>query len=255
MSLFFPCFDLQSDVTLATMNSTTTTSPMDALATSADAPIAAFDTSSPDVYQAVSRAAVASVALGLLGLTAFFSPLLTPISLVGLAFAFVAFRAFYKFPDELVGKPIAVVGAILCIAGTTLAPAWHAYVYATEVPEGYVRVNFAALMSDPNQPDRPTQTALDLDGESVFIAGYIHPSSMDTAMSKRFVIVPDLGTCCFGGQPPLTHMIEVTLTGEEYATKNMRKKKLAGTLRVNPNLKPVDGLTGVYYQLRADVLK
>ena len=110
-------------------------------------------------------------------------------------------------------------------------------------------------MSQTDQPDLPTERALELDGEAVFIAGYIHPSSMDTAMSKRFVIVPDIGTCCFGGQPPLTHMIEVTLAGEEYATKNMRKKKLAGTLRVNTNLKPIDGLTGVFYQLRADVLK
>jgi hypothetical protein len=78
---------------------------------------------------------------------------------------------------------------------------------------------------------------------------------MSSYEAKKFVIVPDLGTCCFGGQPPLTHMIEVTLTGDQYAHKDFRKKRLAGTFSVNPYLKPVDGLQGVYYQLRADILK
>jgi hypothetical protein len=236
------------------MNTTTATNAPTSLETFST-PADVFDTTGPEVYQAISRAAVASVVLGILGLTAFTTPFLTPIGLIGLVFAFVAFRAFRKFPDELVGKPIASIGAVLCLVSVVLAPTWHAYVYATEVPEGYVRVPFSELMSQTDQPDLPTERALELDGEAVFIAGYIHPSSMDTAMSKRFVIVPDIGTCCFGGQPPLTHMIEVTLAGEEYATKNMRKKKLAGTLRVNTNLKPIDGLTGVFYQLRADVLK
>jgi hypothetical protein len=74
-------------------------------------------------------------------------------------------------------------------------------------------------------------------------------------LAKKFVLVPDLGTCCFGGQPPLTHMIEVSLSGEEYARKSYRKQRLAGTLHVNRSLKPIEGLTGVYYQLKADILK
>ncbi len=209
----------------------------------------------PDVYRAVSRSAVASLVLGVLGLTAFATPWLTPISLIGMVFAGLAFRGFRIFPDELVGKPIAQLGLAVCSLGLLLAPAWHAYVYATEVPEGYTRVSFSSLMSPTGQADVPPELANDLDGQPVFIAGYIHPSSMDTMMAKRFVIVPDLGTCCFGGQPPLTHMIEVTLTGEQYATKNLRKKRLAGTLHVTPKPKHVDGLQGVYYQLRADILK
>lgn len=216
---------------------------------------AGFSSASSDVYRSVSRAAVAALALGLLGLTAFLTPFLTPIPLVGLLFAVVAWNAFRRFPEELVGKPIAVVGGALSLIGVCLAPAWHAYVYATEVPDGYTRVAFSTLMSPTGQVDQPPAEALQWDGQPVFIKGYIHPTSMDTLMAKRFVIVPDLGTCCFGGQPPLTHMIEVTLSGEQFATKSMRKQRLAGTLSVNPNLKPVDGLTGVYYQLRADILK
>ncbi len=50
-------------------------------------------------------------------------------------------------------------------------------------------------------------------------------------------------------------MILVNLSGEQYATKSYRRQRLAGTLDVNGSLKPVDGLTGVFYQLRADILK
>jgi hypothetical protein len=35
----------------------------------------------------------------------------------------------------------------------------------------------------------------------------------------------------------------------------MRKRKFAGTLRVDPRLKPVSGVNGVYYQLQADYLR
>ncbi len=214
-----------------------------------------FSNGEAEVYRSVSRTAVASLLLGVLGLTAFGTPFLTVIPLVGLAFAVLAFLAFRKFPEELMGKPLAITGAVFCTLTVIAAPAWHAYVYATEVPEGYERVNFSTLMSDKNQPDLPPIDAIKLNGKQVFIKGYIHPTSMDSMTAKKFVIVPDLGTCCFGGQPPLTHMVEVTLLGEEFARKSMRKQKLAGTLRVNPSLKKLEGLTGVYYQLRADILK
>lgn len=220
-----------------------------------DDPSLANPPAASEVYRSLSRAALASCVLAVFGITAFATPFLVVVPLVGVIFAVLSFVAFRKFPDELVGKPLAYIGASACGAWLILAPAWHGYVYATEVPEGYARTNFSSLMSESEHNDYPTAEALALDGKSIFIKGYIHPTSMDTMMSKRFVIVPDLGTCCFGGQPPLTHMIEVTLSGEQYAHKNMRKQRLAGTLHVNRNLKPVDGLTGVFYQLRADILK
>lgn len=208
-----------------------------------------------DVYKSVSRAAIASVVLGVFGLTAFPIIFMLILPMMGLVFALLAFNAFRKFPEEMLGKPLAVVGLILCGITCTLAPVYHTYVYMTEVPEGFERVDFGKLKSGLGQPDVPPVEALALNGKQVFIKGYIHPTSMDTVLAKRFVLVPDLGTCCFGGQPPLTHMIEVSLSGDLRARKSYRKQRLAGTLQVNPNLKPIEGLTGVFYQLRADILK
>ncbi|MCC7335515.1 MAG: DUF3299 domain-containing protein [Pirellulaceae bacterium] len=216
---------------------------------------ATFSSEEAGVYQSVSRAAVASVVLGVLGLSAFSIWLLVALPLLGVVLALIALRGFQKFPEELLGKPLAVAGLTLCGLTCVFAPAYHRYVYLTEVPEGYTRVDFASLKSKLGEPDVPPSDALALDGKQVFIKGYIHPTSMDTMLAKRFVLVPDLGTCCFGGQPPLTHMIEVSLTGDQHAQKSYRRQRLAGTLHVNPYMKPVDGLTGVFYQLQADILK
>lgn len=208
-----------------------------------------------EVYRSVSRAAVVSLLLGLLGLFAFMMMQLVVLPIAGLIAGWVSRRAIRRYPAEFSGKFLANAG--LALSGLTVlaAPAYHGYIYATEVPDGYTRVSFYDLMPAKGMPDVPTDAALQWNGRQVFIKGYVHPTSMDSAMAKRFVIVPDLGTCCFGGQPPLTHMIEVNLNGDQYAHRNLRKKGLAGTFSVNSYLKPIEGLTGVYYQLQADVLK
>ncbi len=221
-----------------------------------ESPIApTFSSGDADVYQSLSRAAIASAVLGVLGLGAFAVLLLIVLPVLGVVFGLLALSAMVRFPEEMLGKPLAIAGLVLCAATCLLAPAYHTYVYMTEVPEGYTRVNFEDLKSGLGQPDVPPSEALGLNGEQIFIKGYIHPTSMDTMSAKRFVLVPDLGTCCFGGQPPLTHMIEVSLTGDQHARKSYRRQRLAGKLRVNSQLKPLDDLTGVYYQLQADILK
>ncbi|MFY8200188.1 MAG: DUF3299 domain-containing protein, partial [Pirellula staleyi] len=101
-------------------------------------------------------------------------------------------------------------------------------------------------------PDLPTPEAVALNGKKVFLKGYIHPTSVASNAAKTFVLVPDISTCCFGGQPPLTHMIEVKLVNDKYAGKSLRCFSLAGILEVHPYLKPVEGLEGVFYQLEAE---
>lgn len=229
---------------------------MDAIAETIEqaysAPLTSDDEAS---YKSVSRGAIASFVLALLSFPAFWLVGLLMIPAVGLGLGITALLAIRKYPDELLGKPLAIIGSIVSSIILITAPAWHGYVYATEVPPGYKRINFSDLKSSVGAADVPTEAALNLNGKQVFVKGYIHPTSMDSVQSKKFVLVPDLGTCCFGGQPPLTHMIEVTLAGDQYATKSYRRQRLAGTLRVNTNLKPVAGLEGVFYQLKADILK
>jgi Protein of unknown function (DUF3299) len=206
-------------------------------------------------YTSLSRAAVLSLVFGILGLLSWYSPLLLFLSLLGGIFALIAMANLKKYPGELSGKPLAILGGLLSLAMLVASPIKHTYVYYTELPEGYERISFAALKSPVGAPDVPPQTALELNGKKVFLKGYIPPTSLSSNAAKTFVLVPDWATCCFGQQPPLTHMIEVKLVGDEFASKSLRRHSLAGTLSVRPYMKPVDGLQGVYYELEADHFK
>ncbi|MDZ4850620.1 MAG: DUF3299 domain-containing protein [Pirellulaceae bacterium] len=212
-------------------------------------------TADEGVYQAVSRAAIASCVLGVMGILSFWLVPILLLPVLGFVFAIIGFRNLRRYKGELTGRPAAILGLAICGITLAIAPALHAYVYVTEVPEGYERINFSQLKSPYIDADIPPESAMELNGKSVFLKGYIHPTSIASSSARRFVLVPDLGTCCFGGQPKLTHMVEVTLSGDKFASYGMRQVKLAGTLLVDNQLKPVSDLQGVYYQLKADVYR
>jgi hypothetical protein len=203
-------------------------------------------------YRSMSRAAVLSLAFGLFGLLAWISPMLLFLPICGVVFGFIALKNLAKFPEELVGHWPARIGLALGGVLAIASPIRHTYIFYTEVPEGYKRIYFSVLKSPTGAPDFPTEEAIKLNGEKVFLKGYIHPTSISSNSARTFVLVPDLGTCCFGGQPPLTHMIEVRLVNDQVASRSLRQYSLAGVLDVFPQLKPIEGLQGVFYQLEAE---
>ncbi len=184
-------------------------------------------------YRALSRGAIVSVILmvvGLIGLIPTFEMLLV-FTIPGALCGLMAIRSIRRYPDEFSGLGLAkfalLTNLVLLVGGVSM----HTYVYLTEVPPGHVRVPFSQLIFEA-EPDRPTEAALELDGKDVFIKGYIHPSS-GGGMLRQFVLVGDLGTCCFGGQPKSSEMIEVTLTGGETVKGGMTRRKLAGKFILN----------------------
>ena len=205
-------------------------------------------------YRALSRAAIASVIFFLLalpGLIPTFSPVLA-LTLVGLLAAGVGLRATRRYPNEFSGRGVAVFGLaanlLLLIGGVSE----HTYIYLTEVPDGYQRVAFYELQQDPSAADVPTQRAAEVDGEKVFLKGYIHPSS-GSGLLSQFILVPDLGTCCFGGQPRSSDMIEVTLTGGQTVRAGMTQRKLAGRFHLNRVPQKQPGFdNGIFYRMRVD---
>ena len=123
-----------------------------------------------------------------------------------------------------------------------------------DAPDNCERVHFYKL-EQKSDPDMPTETALAIDGKEVFIKGYIHPAS-GTGDLKQFILVPDLGTCCFGGQPRSTSMIEVKLTGTKATQYGRRKLKLAGKFEISKRIRKkqdIDNL--IFYRLTADYMK
>ena len=208
-------------------------------------------------YRAMSSTAISSLVFAVLGLLSgiFFWPGLG-LCVIGIFVGLIGYRQIRRFPEEFDGMRVALVGitinAVILLVGAGL----HTYIYLTEVPEGYTRVQFYELQQDANQPyDAPTKRAIEINGQPIFLKGYIHPSS-GSGLLKRFILVPDLGTCCFGGQPKSSDMIEVTLQGGQTTKAGLTKRKLAGTFRLNQAPREVTDFDNtVFYRLNVDMVR
>lgn len=188
-------------------------------------------------YRALSRAAVVSVVLGVVSLLALVFPSLLILPLVGLILGLVGLSTVRRYPTEFTGSRLALLGTALGAALFVGGTARHVYVYATEVPEGYVRTGFWELQPDPDYPEYGpvSKTALDLSGKKVFIKGYMHPGVASMGKVDHFILVPDMGTCCFGGDPKSSDMIEVKVPDAANRLAYSRRQiKLAGEFAVGP---------------------
>lgn len=208
-------------------------------------------------YRAISRAAIVSIMLGIValaGLIPTFQGLLV-LCLFGFAAALMGLRATRAYPNEYSGKSLAIAGLVFNGLVFSGGLGEHAYIYATEVPDWAQRVHFKELQQPAAAPDIPTSRAVELNGEQIFVKGYIHPTSGEGQL-QRFILIPDLGTCCFGGQPRSSDMIEVVLVGGETVRYSMAQKKLAGKFLVDPRGGNNNGFDNpVYYRLRAEYIK
>ncbi|MFO0821485.1 MAG: DUF3299 domain-containing protein [Pirellulales bacterium] len=215
-----------------------------------------LDNDAEQSYKVVSKPAIMALILGLASFIALMLPAMLVLPLFGLVSGVVALRSIRLYPDELTGKMPAIIGAalsaLLLIGSSTL----HATVYLTEVPEGFERRSFDELQPDRQRPDLSIPpSAMEWQGKRVFIKGYVHPGVQGMGPVDKFVLVPDMGTCCFGGQPKLTDMIEVKLVNGASISYSMRKRALAGTFEIDPNIVAPDGSQGACYKLIAEYVK
>lgn len=204
-------------------------------------------------YRAISRGAIWSLVfftLALVGLVPTFAPLLV-LAIPGILFAAFGLRSIAHYPKEFSGRGLALFGLIGCSLLFVGGISQHTYIYLTEVPDGYERVQFYKLQTNIQEADAPTETALAIDGKPVFLKGYIHPSS-GSGMLRQFILVPDLGTCCFGGQPRSTDMVEVKLPPGQTVRASVMQRKLAGKFRVHSPKKKADFDNALFYKMQVD---
>ena len=210
-------------------------------------------------YRAVSKAGILSLILAVLGVAGFLAVPLMLLCLLSMLCGVVALRNLKRYPNELTGAAVTAAGLFLGTFGFLGSGFFHATVYLTEVPDGYQRMSFSQLR--PKESGKIPTSAKDLDGEKVFVKGYMHPGVKNQGAIREFVLVPDMKTCCFGGQPKLHKMIEVRVTAKGSGLKySLRKIKLAGEFRVHEQFanfrKPLAGkVAGGLYELQADLVK
>ena len=205
-------------------------------------------------YRALSAAAIATLVVGILSLTAFLHPWFFAMPVAGIILGIVALKKIRANSAELTGELVAKAGLVMCLVFGIAGPSYQGYVYATEVPDWAQRISYAEL-----QPDEAVKgqvippSAVSLNGKKVFIKGYIYPGQQTDGI-KQFILCRDQGDCCFGGNPKITDRIQVTLAAPQTVSFASRQFKVAGTFRIEPT-KTADSIGAVYYHLDADYVQ
>ena len=223
-------------------------------------------------YRSLSIAAVAALIFGLLSAVVLpvvaVASVLLVVPVMGVLLGLFATWTIASRPEEFTGKRIALVGMGLSVVMFVAGIGLNHYLNRIQVPPEYAdsEIHFWELQSEEDidmnylmslqgqRVDLPLpERALELNGKKVFITGYVYPGEQKTGLDK-FVLVPDMGSCCFGGQPKWTDMIEVKLAEPLRVDYSMWRRGVGGTLRVNRTLQAHEKLKGVIYSLEADYL-
>jgi len=97
------------------------------------------------------------------------------------------------------------------------------------------------LKSDDTIPERVKA----YDGRRVSIPGFILPMRTKGGLVTEFLLLRDLGTCCFGPQAQINHFMRVKLAGRGFEPDLLKPYRVSGTLHVGETYVQ-RYLTGVY---------
>ncbi len=202
-------------------------------------------------YRPVPVLAPVSFCLGILSALGFMGLLATPLGLVGIVVSTVTIFRLRHFRGEYGGMWLAVSGLVMSLTFFSWSAGSWIYGYQTEVPEGFRRLNFASdiskkgLVLKKGSRDIFPPDVKALDGQKVFLKGYIYPTKQMTGL-KSFLLVKDNAQCCFGGNPALTDMIMVDMEpGKSIDFKQGALVSVGGVFHCRPASGPA-GLSPIY---------
>lgn len=201
-------------------------------------------------YQPVPIMAPVSLFLGITSLFAFITVGGLPIALIGLAVSAWFLLKIIRSKGEIGGRSLALGGlglsALSLVCGTVL----QSVAYATEVPEGFTRLNFTENISAKGfvvengvQTYHPDVVALN--EQKIFLKGYMYPTRR-TKNFTSFVFCRDSGDCCFGGTPKIEDMIVVNMADGQKVDYINGLVSVAGTFHLRSDFSSAEyaSLTG-----------
>jgi hypothetical protein len=201
----------------------------------------------PDQYRALSSAAVAAFVFGLLSLTALMDYWLVVVPIVGIIWGLIALRQVRARSAELTGRGLALCGLALSTVLVFAGPARVYYAEMSVLRPGESLISYEQLQPDPKVAgELVPQSAIDLNDKKVVIKGFVYAGSESEGI-KKFVLVRDAGTCCFGTNPKITDRIVVDLAVPGGMVYTKQVVNVAGVFHVNPGQAP--GVGVAYYHL------
>ena len=207
-------------------------------------------------YRSISRAAIAAIVFTVLAPTAFLTQPLVLMPVLGAGFGILALANFRRFPDELIGQSAAKISVVVSLLLLVSSVSVHTFVYLTEVPDDCLRMSFSDLRPNSRSPLPYSEKSLELDGERVFLKGYVRPGAKKRKL-KEFVLVGDWGTCCFGGNPKITDVVAIKIIGDQTVDYGYSLRRITGTFRLNQDTRRTNekDIPQVYYEIEADQVR
>lgn len=71
------------------------------------------------------------------------------------------------------------------------------------------------------------------DGQRVLLTGYLMPLQMENGRAKKFVMMRDVNTCCYGAVPNMNDYLVVTMAGEGVEPVQDVPVDLVGIFRID----------------------
>lgn len=207
-------------------------------------------------YSTLSKAAVVAVVTGVLSLIGFYFSVFIILGVVALACGLVAIKTIRSAPHEFSGRTPAMIGVLTGLVSVVGGLGFHAYIYNTEVREGYERISFVGdLKTGQDTMRNYTERAEELDGTKVFLKGYVRPGLKSKGIND-FLLVGDLGQCCFGGTPKISEVVRIRLPEDTVTHYDWSLRKIHGTLKVHKQKQDGDHIAkdvlGYVYEIDAD---
>jgi hypothetical protein len=219
-------------------------------------------------YRALHTGALIALVLGILSVFVAITAassfeaclLVAPIPAIGILVALWSLGKIRRFPDQFTGRTLAQLGLALSFVFLIGGVGYGAYVYMTEVPDGYTRLSFNTMKPDDIQERGGVAVPPDvaaLEGKKIFIKGYIRPDSITVPRGiDRFLLVRDNNQCCFGDLSKIKYFdqIAVALTGNNRVDYSQGVFRVGGTLHIDPP-NPASGAGNPTFSLIGDYAK
>ncbi len=210
-------------------------------------------------YRPVPVVAVVGLALAMLSSIAIFFWLALPLCLVGFLVSVMAFIVIRRNKSVYSGTFVALGGMLMSLAFLAGGITYQVYIFKTEVPEGFQKINFVQDISDKGFVTENGQTTihpdiLALNGKKVFLKGYIYQTGSLRDL-ESFLLVKDNQSCCFGADPALEDRLGVIMNEGKMIDYKSGKVAIAGIFRLNENFQngerePVFMINGEFFTTR-----
>lgn len=208
-------------------------------------------------YRSISRAAIVGTVFGVLGLLGLWESVFLLLPILSIVFSAIAILNIRRFPNELVGLPLATIALAGSLVVFATGASIHTYIHMTEVPDGHIRMSFYDLKPRSRKEQTVYSTkAAELDGKRVFIKGYVRPGDRREGL-KNFILVGDFGSCCFGGNPKITDIVAIRIVNEQTVDYSYQLRRIAGTFRLKkqPIQSSEKDIPQICYEIEADYIR